>query len=350
MKVAVVIPVKNEIDGLRDLVASLQQQVSREDEIIFVDAGSTDGTRQVLQDYAAGDSRIRLLVSEGAFPGKARNIAIRNTQADIIVQIDGGNHPDASWLNHLVAPLLRGEADYSMGAVAVMPVHRRVLGRLMDMGAVYGSALHRTEFRAGSAGSPTRGTSGVPAGGASVAYFRWIWEKTGGFPEWLRVGEDPLFVRRVMRLRPRISFAPDAVLYWQLGPTLSQILRRQVSRAADLFHDPAALRRGLRPLIARVLFLILVVAACVFPWLWIPIILILGAMLAIQTAKSWKTYRRRVKPGWRDLCRVLMIFPMIDFLGIIARLVGTVKGLLWLRNAREEWAARQRYVDRDLSV
>lgn len=349
MKVAVVIPVMNEIDGLREMVASLRQQISREDEMIFVDAGSTDGTREFLQSCAAGDPRIRLLVSQGAFPGKARNIAIGSTRAEIIAQIDGGNHPDASWLSHLVAPLLRGEADYTMGAVAVMPVPRRVLGRVMDMGAVYGAALHRTEFRTGSAVTPARGTSGVPAGGASVAYFRWIWEKTGGFPEWLRVGEDPLFVRRVMRLRPRVSFAPDAVLQWQLGPTMRHILRRQVSRAADLFRDPETLRRGLRPLIARVLFLILIAAACVFPRLWIPVILILGAMLAIQTAKSLKTYRRRVKPGWRDLCRVLMIFPVIDFMGIIARLVGTVQGLCWLRNARGEWAARQRYLNRELS-
>jgi hypothetical protein len=303
----------------------------------------------MLEHYAAGDLRIRLIVSEGAFPGKARNIAIRKTQADIIAQIDGGNHPEASWLQHLVAPLLRGEADYSMGAVAIMPVRRRVLGRIIDMGAVFGASLHRAELRSGSAGTPARATSGVPAGGASVAYFRWIWEKTGGFPEWLRVGEDPLFVRRVMRLKPRVCFVPDALLYWQLGPGLKHILRRQVSRAADLFHNRVALRRGLRPLTARVLFLILVAAACVSPRLWIPVAIVLGATLAIQTAKSLKTYGRRVKPCLSDLCRVMVIFPVVDFLGILARLAGTVQGLLWLRNAREEWSARQRYVDRELS-
>jgi hypothetical protein len=45
----------------------------------------------------------------------------------------------------------------------------------------------------------------------------------------------------------------------------------------------------------------------------------------------------------------MVIFPVVDFLGILARLAGTVQGLLWLRNAREEWSARQRYVDRELS-
>lgn len=347
MKVAVVIPVKNEIDGLREMVTSLQQQASPEDEIIFVDAGSTDGTRELLLQYAGADSRIRLIVSGGAFPGKARNIAIQQTNADIIAQIDGGNHPGESWLKHLVAPLLRGEADYSMGAVAVMPVHRRILGRIMDIGAIYGASLHRSEFRKGSSGASSRKTSGVPAGGASVAYFRWIWEKTGGFPEWLRFGEDPLFVRRVMQLQPRIRYAPDAVLYWQLGPTLRHILRRQINREAHKFHDPVALRKGNRILVARMVMVMAMALACVIPLLWIPVMLLLGALLALQTAKSVRSYCQRVKPPLPDLLRALLIFPALDFLGIVVRFIGTVRGILWLPNARKEWSARRRYLARD---
>lgn len=336
MKIAVVVPVKNEMDGLRELVTSLQKQASAGDEILFVDAGSTDGTQELIREFAVRDSRIRLLISVGAFPGKARNVAIRNTDADIIAQIDGGNHPDEHWLHNVVAPILRGETDYSMGAVAVLPVHRRFLGRVMDMGAVYGASLHRGKFRDAS--------DGEPAGGASVAYRRWIWEKTGGFPEWLRFGSDPLYVRRVMQLKPRVAFAADALLYWQLGPTLRHVLRRQRHREEDKFHDPANLRYGRSALIARGLLLILIVAAFVIPLLWIPVLLSLGALLALQIAKSLKTYCNRVNPGPADLLRALLIFPFIDGLGLIARFVGTVQGLFWLRKARGEWAARRRYV------
>jgi glycosyltransferase involved in cell wall biosynthesis len=342
MKIAVVVPVKNEIDGLGELVTSLLKQVSAGDELVFVDAGSTDGTRDLLREFAAKDPRVRLLVSEGAFPGKARNVAIRNTNADIIAQIDGGNHPDENWLQNIVAPILRGEADYSMGAVAVLPMRRRFLGRMMDMGAVYGASLHRGEFR--------NGTAGPPAGGASVAYLRWIWEKTGGFPEWLRFGSDPLYVRRIMPLHPRICYAGDAVLFWQLGPTLRHVFRRQVNREADKFHDPVTLRRGMRALSARVVMLFAMAVACVIPLLWIPLTLLLGALLALQTAKSVKTYCQRVKPEPPDLLRVLLIFPVLDGLGIVARFAGTVRGILWLRNARREWAARRSYVIRDYPV
>jgi glycosyltransferase involved in cell wall biosynthesis len=340
MKVAVVVPVKNEIDGLGGLVTSLQGQVSEGDEIIFVDAGSSDGTQGALRDYAARDPRIRLLISEGAFPGRARNLAIRHTNAEIIAQIDGGNHPDEHWLQNLVAPMLRGKADYSMGAVKIMPVRRRILGRIMDMGALYGASLHRTEFRDGS--------DGPPAGGASVAYWRWIWEKTGGFPEWLRYGEDPLYVRRVMQLKPRISFTPDAILYWQLGPTLRHVLRRQIHRAANTFHDPVTLRCGLQNLFASVLLFVLMAAACVLPFLWIPVALGFGSQLALQTAKSLRTYCRREKPEAQDLFRALLIFPIVEGLGMMARFAGTVQGLFWLRNARAEWGMRRRYIAGEL--
>ncbi|MEI6562942.1 MAG: glycosyltransferase [bacterium] len=340
MKVAIVVPVKNEIAGLAELVTSLQKQASMVDEILFVDAGSSDGTQSALREYAARDPRILLLVSEGAFPGKARNIAIRHTNAEIIAQIDGGNIPDERWLQNLVAPLVRGESDYSMGAVAIMPVRRRVLGRTLDMGALYGASLHRTEFRDAS--------DGPPAGGAGVAYRRWIWEKTGGFPEWLRYGEDPLYVHRVMQLKPRICFTPDAILYWQLGPTLGHILRRQIHREANKYHDPVTLWRGLQTLIASVLLFVLMASACVIPLLWIPVALGLFVQLALQTAKSLRTYCRRAKPEARDVLRALLILPVVECLGMMARLAGTVQGLLWLRNARAEWAVRRRYIAGEL--
>lgn len=338
MKIAVVVPVKNEIHGFGELVDSLLKQISAGDELVFVDAGSTDGTQELLREYTTRDARVRLIVSEGAFPGKARNVAIRNTDADIIAQIDGGNHPDANWLKNIVAPLLRGEADYVMGAVAVLPMGRRFLGRMMDMGAVYGASLHRGHFR--------RAGKGPPAGGASVAYFRWIWERSGGFAEWLRFGSDPLYVRRFMPLKPRVSYAGDAVLFWQLGPTLQHVFRRQVNREEDKFHDPVTLRKGWRALLARVVMLILTVAAFVIPALWIPVVVLFGALLALQTAKSVKTYCQREKPPLPVLARALVIFPVLDFWGIMARFIGTVKGILWLRHARGEWAARRNYLSR----
>lgn len=336
MKVAVVVPVKNEITGLRELVTSLQKQAAGRDEILFVDAGSTDGTQDVLREFAAKDPRIRLLVSAGAYPGKARNIAIRNTKADIIAQIDGGNLPEEHWLQNLIAPIVRGEADYVMGDVRVMPVRRRFLGRIMDMSAVYGATLYRGEFRCHS--------EAPPAGGASVAYWRWIWEKTGGFPEWCRFGEDPLHVRRVMPLHPRICFAPDAILHWQLGPTLDRILRRQIHRERIKFHNPVDLRQQLGILIPRTLLLILISAAYAIPRLWTPILFILGAMLVRQTAKSLKTYYRRTQPKTPDLLRAMLIFPFVDFLGIIARFAGTVQGIFQLRHIRSEWDTYRQYV------
>ena len=64
IKVSVVMPSLNVAPYIRACIDSVIGQDLKEIEIICVDAGSTDGTLEVLQEYAAKDPRIRLLHSD----------------------------------------------------------------------------------------------------------------------------------------------------------------------------------------------------------------------------------------------------------------------------------------------
>jgi glycosyltransferase involved in cell wall biosynthesis len=66
MKVAVIIPVKNEERGLLELIHALLDQISDGDEIIFVDAGSNDRTQEILTQAAKDHKQIRMLISIGS--------------------------------------------------------------------------------------------------------------------------------------------------------------------------------------------------------------------------------------------------------------------------------------------
>ncbi|NQT93633.1 MAG: glycosyltransferase, partial [Lentisphaerae bacterium] len=171
MRAAVIVPIRNEIRGLRELAAALLEQVSPDDEIVFVDAGSTDGSRELVRDLAREDSRIRLIEAPGAFPGHARNEGIARTQAEIIAQIDGANMPEPGWFPRIIEPILRGDADYVTGNVELLPIPAHVLGRTLDLAEVYGFSL----FRETRNRFPESGAEKVVAGGASVAYRREIW-------------------------------------------------------------------------------------------------------------------------------------------------------------------------------
>jgi hypothetical protein len=54
----------------------------------------------------------------------------------------------------------------------------------------------------------------------SVAFRKTTWEEVGGYPETTYTAEDTVFDLAVRRLSGRIVFAPRALVYWKLRPTL----------------------------------------------------------------------------------------------------------------------------------
>lgn len=63
-KVSVLMPTLNVAPYIVDCMESVINQTLRDIEIIVVDAGSTDGTYEILQKYAKKDHRIRVVYSE----------------------------------------------------------------------------------------------------------------------------------------------------------------------------------------------------------------------------------------------------------------------------------------------
>lgn len=73
VKVSVIIPIYNTAIYLRQCLDSVITQTLKDIEIICVDDGSTDECPQILKEYEAKDSRIRLLWQENQYAGTARN-------------------------------------------------------------------------------------------------------------------------------------------------------------------------------------------------------------------------------------------------------------------------------------
>ncbi len=76
-KVSVILPSLNVRRYIRECLDSVVNQTLREIEIICVDAGSTDGTVKILQEYAERDPRIRILSSDRKSYGAQMNMGIR---------------------------------------------------------------------------------------------------------------------------------------------------------------------------------------------------------------------------------------------------------------------------------
>ncbi len=76
IKVSIIMPFLNSIEYLKECMESVINQTLKEIEIICVDAGSTDGTLELLNEYAKNDSRIKIINSNKKSYGYQINLGL----------------------------------------------------------------------------------------------------------------------------------------------------------------------------------------------------------------------------------------------------------------------------------
>lgn len=84
MKLSIIIPVYNVAAWLPETVDSVLAQSFRDFELILVDDGATDGSGEICDSYAAGDSRVRVIHQENAGVSAARNTGVAAAKGDYI--------------------------------------------------------------------------------------------------------------------------------------------------------------------------------------------------------------------------------------------------------------------------
>jgi glycosyltransferase involved in cell wall biosynthesis len=99
VRVSVVIPCFNYGHHLAEAVESVLAQSLREAELIIVDDGSTDDSREVAQALIADhpEASVRLICqSNSGFPGTTRNVGVAVARADYVLCLDADDklHPD----------------------------------------------------------------------------------------------------------------------------------------------------------------------------------------------------------------------------------------------------------------
>jgi len=102
--VAVIIPAYNAASVLSEAVRSVLSQSRTPAEVIVVDDGSTDGTREVLREYP----NIRYIYQENAGPAAARNRGLAETKAEIIAFLDADDIWDRDKLKISMKPFTGG--------------------------------------------------------------------------------------------------------------------------------------------------------------------------------------------------------------------------------------------------
>jgi glycosyltransferase involved in cell wall biosynthesis len=115
MKLSVIIPVFNEVESIREIVRRVQK-VRLADEIVIVDDGSTDGTRDLLAGLD-GKRGVRVLFHErNQGKGSAVRTGLSNARGDVLLIQDADLEYDPHDYPSLLKPITEGVADVVYGS------------------------------------------------------------------------------------------------------------------------------------------------------------------------------------------------------------------------------------------
>lgn len=126
MKLSVVIPVYNEEATLTQIVGRVLA-TPYEKELILVDDGSRDRSREIMQDLARQHSNVRCYYHERNLgKGAALSTGFRQVQGDVVIIQDADLEYDPADYGALLRPILEGKADVVYGSRFLGGAYSRV--------------------------------------------------------------------------------------------------------------------------------------------------------------------------------------------------------------------------------
>ena len=102
-KVSIILPSLNVIRYIRSCMDSVVNQTLREIELICVDAGSTDGTLEVLREYESRDARVQVIVSDKRSYGYQMNLGLRAAKGEYVGIVETDDYVPLNMFEDLYA-------------------------------------------------------------------------------------------------------------------------------------------------------------------------------------------------------------------------------------------------------
>ena len=210
-KVSVIVCSYNGAKTLDRCLESLKQLDYPDYEVILVDDGSKDNTPEI----AAKHPWIVTIRQENKGLSFARNVGGYAAKGEVIAYTDSDCMADPDWLYFLVGTLISG--DYAgVGGPNISPPAENWIQACVSAAPGGPSHVLLTDVVA----------EHIP--GCNMAFFKWAFEKVGGFdPEYRKAGDDVDFCWRLQQEGQIIAFSPSAIVWHYRRFTLDAFRKQQ---------------------------------------------------------------------------------------------------------------------------
>ena len=108
--ISIIVPVYNVEEYLEECLESIRQQTFTDIEVILVNDGSTDGSREICERYCEKDIRFRLINQENQGQSVARNRGVKESVGQFIMFVDSDDVINTNVLEVLL-PYMKTDVD-----------------------------------------------------------------------------------------------------------------------------------------------------------------------------------------------------------------------------------------------
>ncbi|ELZ46334.1 glycosyltransferase AglI [Halorubrum coriense DSM 10284] len=215
--VSVVVPVYNDPDGIEATLDALRRQTAPGEryEVIVVDNGSTDETRDVVREHLAGGTfdGLRLFVEDDVQSSyAARNAGISAASGSVVAFVDADMVVDPGWVETVAREMAATDAEYLACDVQLFTTGEEgtvaKYNRLKDLNVE--RLVEELSF------GPT----------CSLVVTRALLEDVGGFDARIQSSGDLEFGNRVAASGRELRYTTDVVAYHPTRTTLGALLRK----------------------------------------------------------------------------------------------------------------------------
>lgn len=236
MKVSIIVPCYNAEKYISESLDSILNQTYKNIEIICVDDGSTDKTREVIEEYAKNDSRITLICQENSYAGIARNNGIKNANGKYIMFLDADDFFEKNMIEVLLESALKNNSDIVLCGAYKFD---NITNNVTDFNNILRKNLIPENQDVFNAKDIPKDILNVTWDATWNKLFRldFIKENNLTFQD-TKVSEDVVFNRLAMILAERISFVDKSLIYYRVNNNLSLVgsIGNDVESSFDFYN------------------------------------------------------------------------------------------------------------------